>query len=79
MLLAEHNLVSFDHVPQLRNFRVLVPTKCCCCCAQVDNAAFNLLGVQYDETTVKVHLSLFRIFKVLINVYLVADLSLFIF
>ena len=53
MLLAAHNLVRFDHVPQLRNFRVLVANKCCCCCAQVDDAEFDLLVVQYDETTVK--------------------------
>ena len=52
MLLAAHNHVRFDHVPQLRNFRVLVATKCRCSCAQVDDAAFNLLAVEWDETTV---------------------------
>ena len=44
MLFAAHNLLRFDHVPQLPNFGVLVPTKCRCCCAQFDNAAFNLLA-----------------------------------
>ena len=52
MLLAAYNLVRFDHVSQLLNFRVLVPTKCRCCCALVDDAEFNLLAVESDETTV---------------------------
>ena len=51
---AAHNLVRFDHVSQLFNFRVLVATKCCCCCAQFHDAEFNLLAVQWDETTVRV-------------------------
>ena len=52
MLLAAYNLVRFDHVSQLLNFRVLVVTKCRCCCTQVDDAEFNLLAVEWDETTV---------------------------
>ena len=50
MLLAAYNLVRFDHVSQLLNFRVLVPTKCRCCCAQVNDAQFNLLAVEPDES-----------------------------
>ena len=53
MLLAAYNLLRFDHVSQLLNFRVLVPTKCRCCCAQVNDAEFNLLAVERDETTVR--------------------------
>ena len=51
MLLAAYNLVRFDHVSQLLNFCVLVATKCRCC-SQVDDAEFNLLAVEWDETTV---------------------------
>ena len=46
MLLAAYNLVRFDHLSQLLNFRVLVPTKCRCCCAHVNHAEFNLLAVE---------------------------------
>ena len=53
MLLAAYNLARFDHVSQLLNFRVFVPTKCRCCCAQVNDAEFNLLAVKPDETTVR--------------------------
>ena len=52
MLLAAYNLVRFDHVSQLLNFRVLVPTKCHCCCTQVNDAESNLLAVEQDEMTV---------------------------
>ena len=52
MLLAAYNLVRFDHVSQLLNFRTLVPTKCRCCCTQVNDAEVNLLAVERDETTV---------------------------
>ena len=52
MLLAAYNLVRFDHVSQQLSFRVLVATKCRCCCTQVDDAEFNLLAVEWDETTV---------------------------
>ena len=52
MLLAAYNLLRFDHVSQLLNFRVFVPTKCRCCCAQVNDAEFNLVAVEPDETTV---------------------------
>ena len=51
MLLAAIKPVRLVMCPQLRNFSVLVSTKCCCCYAQVDEAAFNLLTVPYNETT----------------------------
>ena len=46
MLLAAYNLVRFDHVSQQLNFRVLLQP------SVVVVAEFNLLAVEWDETTV---------------------------
>ena len=65
MLLAAYNLVRFDHVSQLLNFRVLVAAKCRCCCTQVGDAEFNLLTVEWDETTVQPDIYYFESIKMM--------------
>ena len=45
-------LVRLIMGPQLRTSVFWFQIKCCCCCTPVNDAAFNLLAVAYNETTV---------------------------
>ena len=45
-------LVRLIMCPQLRTSVFWFQIKCCCCCTPVNDAAFNLLTVAYNEMTV---------------------------
>ena len=45
-------LVRLIMCPQLRTSVFWFQIKCCCCCMPVNDAAFKLLTVAYNETTV---------------------------